>query len=244
MATLSMPPSHSPRRLIAIDTSASQGSVAAVGEGVACVERLPVAMEHARLLAPAVIAVASRAGWPIASIECVAVVRGPGSFTGLRVGVTAAKALAWTCGSRLVGVSAVDAIARGLRGEAAACARGRIAIAFDAGRGEVHASELRLDDAGAVLLAAAGLRGVEPWLASLEPGTIVAGPALEKLADKVASRGDLVVASSDRWYPVATLVAEAALARALAGDFDDPHSLVPEYIRPSYAEEPRQSGPR
>lgn len=244
MATVSMPHPRKPHRLIAIDTSASQGSVAAVGDGVVCVERLPVAMEHARLLAPAVLAVASRADWPIDSIDCVAVVRGPGSFTGLRVGVTAAKALAWTCGSRLVGVSAVDAIARGIRGEPAARASRSLAIAFDAGRGEVHASSLRLDDAGTVLVAAAGLRGVEPWLASLEPGTIVAGPALEKLADKVASRGDLVVASIDRWYAHAPLVAEAALERARADDFDDPRSLVPEYIRPSYAEEPRPGGPR
>jgi tRNA threonylcarbamoyladenosine biosynthesis protein TsaB len=244
MATDSMPHAHPPRRLIAIDTSASQGSVAAIGEGVECVERLPVAMEHARLLAPAVVAVAERAGWSIDSVDCVAVVRGPGSFTGLRVGVTAAKAIAWTCGSRIVGVSAVDAITRGIRREPAARPGAALAIAFDAGRGEVHASDLRLDEEGAVATAAPGLREVESWLESLVPGTIVAGPALEKLADRVAARGDLVVTGRDRWYPFAPLVAEAAMARAVAGDFDDPRSLVPEYIRPSYAEEPRQSGPR
>jgi tRNA threonylcarbamoyladenosine biosynthesis protein TsaB len=243
MATDSMPNGHTPRRLIAIDTSSSQGSVAAVGEGVEHVERLPVAMEHARLLAPAVLAVASRAGWPVASIDCVAVVRGPGSFTGLRVGVTTAKTLAWTCDSRLVGVSAIDAIARGIRREPAARPGARVAIAFDAGRGEVHASNLRLDEHAAVLLGTPGLCGVEDWLASLAPGTIVAGPALEKLADRVANCGDLVVAGSEHWYPFAPRVAEAAMARALAGAFDDPRTLVPEYIRPSYAEEPRRSGP-
>ena len=99
-------------KTLAIDTSQAAGSVAAVdGERVAR-RLLPTAVEHARLLSGALVAAAAELGWTPAAAELVAVVRGPGSFTGLRVGVTTAKAIAWASGARLLGVSAGDPICR------------------------------------------------------------------------------------------------------------------------------------
>ena len=134
-----------PCRVVAIDTSSADGSVAAVGGGVEVVERLPIANEHARDVASAVVAVVRRAGWTLDTVSCIAAVRGPGSFTGLRVGVTTAKALAWAIPTKLVGVSAFEGIARQLRRMARPLCSGDLAIAFDAGRGEVHACTARLD---------------------------------------------------------------------------------------------------
>jgi tRNA threonylcarbamoyladenosine biosynthesis protein TsaB len=228
-------------KTLALDTSLSHGSVAAVSAGRVAVRSLPTAVEHARLLAAAVADVAGELGWRPADAELVAVVRGPGSFTGLRVGVTTAKAICWTSGARLLGVSAVEVIAH-----RAAAATGRsdipVAVAFDAGRGEVFAAvaEPAPGAAGGWRIADGVLAPAGAWLAGLAPGTVVSGPGLAMLgADVLAARPDLAIVSPDRWTATAADVAEVALLHAAAGEHDDPATLVPDYIRPSYADEKR-----
>jgi tRNA threonylcarbamoyladenosine biosynthesis protein TsaB len=227
-------------KTLAIDTSLATGAVAAFDGDRIAVRSLPTAGEHARLLASAIQAVAAELGWRPSAADVVAVVRGPGSFTGLRVGVTAAKALCWATGSRLLGVSSCEVIAEGT-----AAALGRrdaaVTVAFDAGRGEVFASVVVPDqscpsgwrtDAG-MLAEAAG------WLASLAPGSIVSGPGLALLDDALGGRPDLVVAPPTARLPAIANLGRIALLRAAGGETDDPAALVPDYIRPSYADEKR-----
>ncbi|MEI6256700.1 MAG: tRNA (adenosine(37)-N6)-threonylcarbamoyltransferase complex dimerization subunit type 1 TsaB [Planctomycetota bacterium] len=225
-------------KTLAIDTSLSTGSVAAIDGDRIAVRLLPTAVEHARLLAAAIAAVAAELGWRPADAELVAVNRGPGSFTGLRVGVTTAKALCWATGSRLLGIASGEVIARNT-----AAALGRadapVAIVFDAGRGEVfstlavpspeYSSGWRLEAGG---LAAAG-----DWLKQVAHGSIVTGPALALLADALAARPDLIIAASTAWIPTAAELGRVALLRAAAGETDDPAAVVPDYMRPSYADE-------
>ncbi|NCY03759.1 MAG: tRNA (adenosine(37)-N6)-threonylcarbamoyltransferase complex dimerization subunit type 1 TsaB, partial [Planctomycetia bacterium] len=80
-------------KTLVIDTSLAVGTVAALDGDRISQRSLPTAGEHARLLATALVDVAAALGWRCGDAELVAVVRGPGSFTGLRVGVTTAKAL-------------------------------------------------------------------------------------------------------------------------------------------------------
>ena len=227
-------------KTIAIDTSLSTGSVAAI-DGDRIAERsLPTAGEHARLLAAAIEAVAAELGWRPAAADLVAVVRGPGSFTGLRVGVTTAKALCWATGSRLLGVSSCEVIARGT---ATALERhdSPVTVAFDAGRGDVFAAPVVPDrsspsgwreEAGRLVAA-------HDWFARLGSGSIVSGPGLALLTDALAGRPDLVIAPPTSWKPAIADLGYIALLRAAAGETDDPASLVPDYIRPSYADEKR-----
>jgi tRNA threonylcarbamoyladenosine biosynthesis protein TsaB len=227
-------------KTLAIDTSLATGSVAAIDGDRIAMRTLPTAGEHARLLAATVAAVTAELVWLPAAAELVAVVRGPGSFTGLRVGVTAAKALCWATGSRLVGVSSGEVIARGT-----ATAVGRhdaaVHVAFDAGRGEVFATMV-VPDAGSPTgwLGMPGTLAAAPaWLADLPPGSIVSGPGLAILADSLAGRPDLVVAPPAAWTPAIAEIGRVALLRSAAGEADDPATLVPDYIRPSYADEKR-----
>jgi tRNA threonylcarbamoyladenosine biosynthesis protein TsaB len=227
-------------KTVAIDTSLATGSVAAIDGDRIAMRTLPTAGEHARLLAATVAAVTAELGWLPAAAELVAVVRGPGSFTGLRVGVTAAKALCWATGSRLVGVSSGEVIARGT---AAAVGRhdAAVHVAFDAGRGEVFATMV-VPDAGSPTgwLGMPGTLAAAPaWLADLPPGSIVSGPGLAILADSLAGRPDLVVAPPAAWTPAIAEIGRVALLRSAAGEADDPATLVPDYIRPSYADEKR-----
>lgn len=226
--------------VLAIDTSLPTGSVAALVRSATesrVVERpLGEAGEHARRLMPELVAAASALGWRVAEAGLVAVVCGPGSFTGLRVGVTTAKAICWATGCRLVGVSGFEIVAR--QTAAASGRREEIAVAFDAGRGEVFAAlATPADDAPAGWSIAAGsLMAADRWLTTLREGQQVSGPALELIGDAARERG-LAVAPPAAWRPSAHEAATIALLRADAGLVDDPQTLLPEYSRPSYAEE-------
>ena len=233
-------PPNQPMKTFAIDTSLSTGSVAAIDGDRIAVRSLPTAGEHARLLAAAIEAVAAELGWKTSAVELVAVVRGPGSFTGLRVGITTAKALCWATGSRLLGVSSCEVIARGT-----ATALGRhdspVTVAFDAGRGEVFAATVVPDRSSPSgwSVEPGRLVSAHDWLAGMATGSIVTGPGLALLTDAFAERHDLVVAPPTAWTPAIADIGRIALLRAAAGEADDPAALVPDYIRPSYADEKR-----
>lgn len=224
-------------RTLAIDTSHAAGSVVAKDETGSATRALGEATGHARALAGALAAAAAERGWRVAAAELVAVVRGPGSFTGLRVGVATAKAIAWAAGSRLVGVSGFEVLAT-----AAASAEGwrsgAIEVAFDAGRGEVFAATLLPDAAASAGWApvTGRLVAADAWADGLPPRSRTTGPALAIHAARLAAAGH-AVADPAIWFPTAAGAALVAGRRAEAGAADDPAALVPDYVRPHYAAE-------
>jgi tRNA threonylcarbamoyladenosine biosynthesis protein TsaB len=226
-------------KTLAIDTSRAAGSVAAL-EGSRIAERtLCVAGEHARLLAPGLVEVAARLGWAPRDAELVAVVRGPGSFTGLRVGVATAKALAWAAGARLVGVSGFEVSAECLAEHAGRVDR-PVAVAFDAGRGEVYAAIATPSATAASgwTVGPAGLCSLAAWVAAVPPGAWAAGGALEAAAALLAdARPDVALPPPAAREPSAAAAGRVAVRLAAAGVADDPATLVPDYLRPSYADE-------
>jgi tRNA threonylcarbamoyladenosine biosynthesis protein TsaB len=244
-------------RILALETVGQGGDVAALLD--TRVERrqtLPTTGRSAQTLAPAIHSLLGEVGWRACDIELVAVAVGPGSFTGLRIGVTTAKILAWAAGCPLVGVNTLEAIAsraatskaeaphpgplpagegaggEGIRSPALSRGGGSIVVALDAQRQQVFSARFSIAGAwtppGEVVDATA-------WLASLEPGDIVTGPALERLVDRLPSH--VTVAARDRWAPDVTAVGEVARRAFLAGQRDDPFQLVPLYLRRTAAEE-------
>jgi tRNA threonylcarbamoyladenosine biosynthesis protein TsaB len=238
-------------KILAIDTSLGTGSVAAADEGGLDERPLGTPGDHARLLMGALVDVAERRGFgrgaaSIAAIgpaDVIAVVRGPGSFTGLRVGITTAKALAWSTGARLVAVSAHDCIAR-QTSRLAGWPGGSMWIAFDAGRGEVAAAEACATVASPTgwTITPQPLQGVDAWVAGLSEGARVSGPAVIAFSAQLATRPDLALAPADACFASAADVAALAPLLVAAGLVADPHALVPDYLRPSYAEEQKIQG--
>lgn len=229
-------------KTLAIDTSLATGSVAAADDDGVTEQPLGAAGEHARLLAATLEDVAGRRGWRIRDADLIVVVRGPGSFTGLRVGVATAKALAWATSAALVGVSGFAVVAR-TAARSTDWHDAPIAIAFDAGRGDVFAATVTpAATAGGWQVGPAGLLPAETWIAGLAAGTRVAGPALERLGAALAARDGITLAPGAAWLPSAGEAAALGRLLAAAGAVDDAHSLLPDYLRPSYAEE-RAAGP-
>jgi len=225
-------------RTLAIDTSLASGSVAATAAGRTVEIELPVAGEHARRIAAALTEAAHGVGWTVGDVELVGVVRGPGSFTGLRVGLSTAKAVAWASGAVLVGVSGFDIVAR-RTARLMGAASEPLHLAYDAGRGELFVTEAvpAADAPSGYAVSTPRLTAADAWVAALPRGAHVSGPGLAVVAEPLAQRADLHVAPREAWLPRASDVADLAGLLHAAGRSDAPAALVPDYARPTYADE-------
>jgi tRNA threonylcarbamoyladenosine biosynthesis protein TsaB len=179
-----------------------------------------------RLLEEAEAAVAAAGGWQ--AIDTIAVGVGPGSFTGLRVGLASARGLGAALGLPLVGVCTLDALARGI--EQPAAGRDRLAL-LDARRGEVFAA----------LYAPSGERIWGPWvgtpdilrerLARHSEPPLAAGSGALRFSGELASCGVELAGAGDLHRVAARHV--CAIAAAGGGDRLPPE---PIYLRPPDAE--------
>ena len=111
--------------ILAIDTSAGQCAVALLGAGEPVSERAEMDRGHAEALFPMIEAVLARAGAAYPDVTRIAVCTGPGSFTGVRIGVAAARGLALSLGIPVIGVSRFEALAAEAGGPVAVCLAGR-----------------------------------------------------------------------------------------------------------------------
>jgi tRNA threonylcarbamoyladenosine biosynthesis protein TsaB len=138
--------------LLAIETATDTVGVALVRSDGGATERVHVGgREHAERLVPMIAEVCAASGCPLDSVDAVAVDVGPGLFTGLRVGVATAKALAQARQLRAVAVGSLEVLAAAAAGRAQAEGLGRVETVVpvvDARRGEVFAAAYRLDTDG------------------------------------------------------------------------------------------------
>jgi tRNA threonylcarbamoyladenosine biosynthesis protein TsaB len=222
-------------RVIALETSGASGSLALLeGEGqpaVASDRQLPADQRTARSLLPCLREMLHERGWSPADADLVCVTTGPGSFTGLRLGVVTAKTFAYAVGAQLVGVHTLAAIAAGL-GDASR----RLWTVLDAQRGELFAAVF---EPGASLAdahpPATEILTVHDWLLRLQPGDVVAGPPLAKLRHQLPP--GVVVADEAAWAPTAVAAARLGLELLARRGGVNPMELTPRYYRRSAAEE-------
>ncbi len=219
---------------LAIETSGFEGRVALWSDGT-CIERAleTSGRRHAQSLIAEIDALIQSAGLTPAAIELVAVSLGPGSFTGLRVGVMAAKTLAYSLSIPVVGIETFALFAEQAPGE-----WGRVAVVGDAQRGDFFVSEADYtSDRRWKMLEPVRIVPAEPWLAQLSAGMHVIGPGLTRILDS----GTAATLVREPWatVPSAAKLAELGVARFIQQGGDDPWSLAPIYLRPSAAEEQR-----
>jgi tRNA threonylcarbamoyladenosine biosynthesis protein TsaB len=229
--------SHEPL-LLAIETATAAAGVALLrGDAVVASRALPGARPASETLLPTVIALLQEAGVALPAIEVFAVSAGPGSFTGLRVGVATVKGLAF--GSEAIVVSVPTLAALALR---AASAPGPIAALLDARRGEVYAAVYDRDPpspprVGPVVLRPDALADILATLATDATCTVI-GEGVVVVADVLRARlGDrlrLVPPPAGLPDPVAVGRLGARLLAAGAGFTAD--ALTPVYVRRAEAE--------
>jgi len=120
--------------ILALETSAKAVSCAVVRDGALIASAFQATgLTHSRTLMPMVETMLQNSELSLTDMDAVAVAIGPGSFTGLRIGVSAAKGLAWALGKPCVAVSTLEAMSRN-----AACWQGLVVCAMDARRNQVY----------------------------------------------------------------------------------------------------------
>jgi tRNA threonylcarbamoyladenosine biosynthesis protein TsaB len=165
--------------ILALDTTGDQGSIA-LAEGARLLDEVAIAAPDGfgHILFPAIETLLARHGVTLRDIACFAAASGPGSFTGVRVGLTAAKGLADAAGARVVGVSNLQALAwfgeGGLRAPWTDARRGEI-------YGAVYNAQLELVQEEVVM-------PHSEWVAALPAGAveIAAGPPLARAIAAIA----------------------------------------------------------
>ena len=222
-------------RILAIETACPPGSIA-LAEVHADTAEVTMVTFHAiddarrttRTFAVILQDVLARAGWQPSDIDLVAVTDGPGSFTGLRIGVTAAKVFAYATNAEVVGLNTLEVIAR----QVASDYEGVVEAVLNAQRGELFAARFHTDGKQLEVVKPTSIIAAEKWLAERVDDALVTGPGLVKYEAELAEAN---VADSGIWIPRADTLAKAAATQA--GAAANPKLLAPNYYRKSAAEE-------
>ncbi len=219
-------------KILALETSGQAGSVALLDADALVADlSLPTDERNAKTLAPTIREVLAAAGWTPRDVRLVAVAVGPGSFTGLRVGVTTAKTFAYAVEAEVIGVNTLEAIAAQAPADVS-----RLAVVLDAQREQVFAAEFARSQAGDFNWARdTAIVDNDEWLAKLDSAVAVSGPGLEKFTARLPA--SVPVVGREHWQPRATAVGQLAWQFYQAGRRDDLWRLVPQYFRRSAAEE-------
>ncbi len=232
---MNVTPRVAPPAVVAIETATETVGVAVrTPGGVQAEFALTGRRRHVETLAPALEHLLAQVGLVPADVGVVAVDIGPGLFTGLRVGVAAAKGLAQSLGIGVVGATSLDILAAGAAG---AGRRGLVLACVDARRGEVFAAVRELDAAGVVVAepVAPGLFGPPDLvgaLGALGGGTVLAvGDGALRYAGALGAVPGVEVATALSFPPPAALLA-LVLARLEGGETPvEPACVVPLYMR-------------
>lgn len=224
-------------RVLAIDTATATGSVALVsGTKLVGEYILNIKATHSERLLPALERVMADAGWTRDEVDGIAVATGPGSFTGLRIGVSTAKTLAYCWKKPLVGITVLEALAWQV-----GFAASRVCSLVDARRQEVYGC--LYDTVGLprplVDYWAGPLREFLQTPAFREGGDICfVGDGAEAYCEIISENmGNRVIKPAGNSLQLrASSVALAGSHRLQAGERDDPLTLRPFYLRLSEAE--------
>ena len=214
--------------ILGFDTATAASSAAVLADDGEVVESLPPTGRlgerpaHARELLPAVDDVMSRAEVEFADLDAIAVGVGPGTFTGLRIGVATARALAKANDLPVRAVSSLEALAAGMTGSS------RLAL-IDAKRGEVYAA-LFEDGEECWPPVVLGIDALVERLRSAPTSPLAAGDGSLRFRDELEAAG---VAVAPAESPLHVVSAGHLCRRAL-----DAPDVAPEQVVPSYLREP------
>ena len=223
-------------RLLAFETSAKAASVALFdGEKLLAEQYQNTGLTHSQTLLVMAQELLRQCDLTPGDVEAVAVANGPGSFTGVRIGVAAAKGFAWGAEIPIYGVSTLEAMARGL-----GVFDGYICCTMDARRAQVYNALFYVNQGVLSRVTpdrAIALEDLKKELKNLEKPIFLVGDGsvlcYNTLKDEVSG---LVLPPEWKMHQRAVGVGLAALAKEQP---DDPATLTPDYLRLSQAERER-----
>ncbi len=221
--------------ILAIDTTsqALSAAITSSGELVAGFD-LFTKDTHSERLMPLIDSILGAAKMNIADIDCYACTVGPGSFTGLRIGISAIKGLAYANGKMVAAISSLDALSTNIHDT-----RYDICPLIDARKGELFCAFYKIGADGELIKRSDGMNPTpDRLIAMIKRKTVFVGNGAilykDTLSEKLAEKA--VFVRDELNYIKGLNIARLAEAKIKAGDLTKPELLAPIYIRRSDAE--------
>ena len=227
--------------ILALESSAKAASVALCRDGVLIAQSQQCSgLTHSCTLLPMAEQMLKNTDTKLAEVDAIAVARGPGSFTGVRIGVSTAKGLAWGAQKPAIGVSTLEAMTRG-----AAYADGLYCACMDARKQQIYNAVFSLQAGKLTRLTDDRAIAIDALVPELSEGAgpiYLLGDGAKLVSDTLAGSGlPLILLPEQLRQQRASGVALCAMDRMLAGDPGDAAALTPNYLRMAQAERTRQN---
>ena len=215
--------------ILAIETATRQFGAAVVQDDqVLASYELLADYPHAVELPGAVARVLNEAGTTLEAIEAIAVDIGPGSFTGLRIGLAFVKALAFPSRKPVAGVPSLDVLAAN-----AALAARLVCPVLDARQKNLYAAFYRMQGQQAARQGDYMLGPAEEILAMVKEPAVFLGDGIARYRELILARcPEPQFALPELWLPRVAVLGRLAAARVRRGEADPPDRLVPLYLYP------------
>ncbi len=214
---------------LAIDTSTDTASLALVQDGEVLAELTwRCGQNHSTQLLPNLSHLLKQTELNLQSASGIIVAKGPGSYNGLRVGISTAKSLAFSLGIPIVGISTLEVEAYQQAGRGLP-----ICPIFNAGRGEIATATYQTKRNKWCQLDAEHITTVDTLCSQITTKTVFCGEFVPNIATELRKRlkQRAVIVSPTAGLRRAGFLAELGLKRLGAGDFDNPATLQPLYLR-------------
>jgi tRNA threonylcarbamoyladenosine biosynthesis protein TsaB len=214
-----------PLNLLVIDTSTDRAAVGVLtASGLVHATLTEATRRHGRDLIPCVRDLLTMARLAVGDLNVVAVGIGPGSYTGLRIGLTAARTLAYATGADLVGFDSLEGLARN-----APAGVLRVHVVADAQRGDVYAADFARVATGRplVCVSESRVKSVPIWAERMDTQGFVLGPGLESTQIRAAVPAGMMIADPDLHRPRGESLVDRARDLWVGGRRDDLWTLEP-----------------
>ena len=223
--------------ILAVETSTGCGGVSLTrgdvhGGRVLAEYILQPEVSHSRRLLGSIEAMMGATGVAWADLDAVAVSQGPGSFTGLRIGMAAAKGIAMAADLPLIGVGTLDSLAL----QIPVCDR-QICCVLDARKEQVYAAFYQAGSDGCCQRTGDCLvLSPEALMERIDRPTLLAGPGVRVCAPWAAGRAGIRLTAAALFHPRAAMVGFRAAGLLRTGEAKPDDNLAPLYVRASEAE--------
>ena len=227
-----VPSLASEAKVLLLETSGSCGIVAlGFGSNIISHRVLEIAKRHVSDMAPAIAEMLKECGWEAKNLDAIATGIGPGSYTGLRIGLMSSRTLAMMTGARLLGISTFEILAQ----HCLEVGHAKIEIIADAQQDKIYAQSFENNNSNLISASELKIVSTAEWVANRDISFAIAGPGVPKVIPLVPANQGMVVEQSGDINKESFLA--LALKKLFSHHSDDPLSLQPLYLRRSSAEE-------
>ncbi len=219
-------------RILGIDTSTSFLSIGILDGSRIYEYNLELNRRHSSLLAPSIKRILDALGWEISDIDYFACGLGPGSFTGVRIGLAAIKGLGWALKKPLVGVSSLDILAANVKITDDRTQEFAVPI-LDAKRKLVYFSVYKNKCGSWQRVAPYSLATLDELCKEIKPNSVLLGDALSLYKEQILKKAKRIkLLGKDYWYPAGRNIVSAALEKIKNKKIDNAFNIKPVYLYP------------